>query len=277
MEEKGWYNGYGWAERNAKLRELKRLVALGEIPAACGPCQLCGDPDVPVEYHDEDYSKPYLWGPPALFALCRHCHRTKLHKRFAQPSAWMAFLDHVRRGGYARDLKVPSIKREVVQAQRNYERGERPSALASLRTYSAAIGTEWFAALTLDPIAVTASAPRPSRQPGLSPPESAKADTATALLRIQELFHGLIRSRAREGAIAVPSLLPQIASAGGTEFTPVWFPVDGMYGGFSYWIKWTTDNPPALHTKSWCRIAEGSEQYHVITPTEVRLVEEGRG
>ncbi len=118
MEEKGWYNGYGWAERNAKLRELKRLVALGEVPAACGPCQLCGDPDVPVEYHDEDYSKPYLWGPPALFALCRHCHRTKLHKRFAQPSAWMAFLDHVRRGGYARDLKVPSIRREVAQAQR---------------------------------------------------------------------------------------------------------------------------------------------------------------
>lgn len=275
MEEKGWYNGYGWAERYAKLRELNRLVAKNEVPAASGPCQLCGDPEVPVEYHDEDYSKPYLWGPPALFALCRHCHRTKLHKRFAQPSAWKAFLDHVRRGGYARDLKVPSIKSEVAKAQRAYELDEQPPTLAPLRTYSAEAGAEWFAALTLDPIAVTSSSPRPRRQSDPASLETVEAGMATALLRIQELFHGLIRSRAREGAIAVPLHLPQITSSEGTESAPVWFPVDGMYGGFSYWIKWQTDRTPALHTRSWCRIVDGSEQYHVITPTEVRLVVEG--
>ena len=82
MDEKGWYNGYAWNERNAKLRAMKRLVASKELAPAIGPCQLCGNPDVPVEYHDEDYCKPYIWGPPALFALCRNCHRDKLHKRW---------------------------------------------------------------------------------------------------------------------------------------------------------------------------------------------------
>lgn len=68
MDSKGWYNGYDWNERNAKLREMNRRIANGEQPRAVGPCALCGDPHVPVEYHDEDYSLPYLWG-------CRHSLR----------------------------------------------------------------------------------------------------------------------------------------------------------------------------------------------------------
>lgn len=149
MSSDGWYNGYDWSERNAKLKELKRRLASGEQRPAEGPCDLCGDPDVPVEYHDEDYSQPYLWSPPALFSLCRNCHRDKLHKRFARPAAWRAFLDHVRRGGYARDLKDRAIKDEVAAHQGAIERGEE-SHLPSLRPYARLSGEEWFAKLTLD-------------------------------------------------------------------------------------------------------------------------------
>ncbi len=160
MDERGWYNGYDWPERQAKLKQLKGRIARGEQLPASGPCELCGDPDVPVEYHDEDYSQPYLWGSPALFALCRNCHRDKLHKRFLRPSSWQAFLAHVRRGGYARDLKNPAIRTEVVLHQSALERGEQVG-LRQLRPYSRTPGEEWFAALSLDPSTVSPVGARP--------------------------------------------------------------------------------------------------------------------
>jgi hypothetical protein len=161
MDKKGWYNGYDWNERNAKLREMNRRIANGEQPRAVGPCDLCGDPQVPVEYHDEDYSLPYLWGPPALFALCRNCHRDKLHKRFARPTAWKAFLAHVRRGGYARDLKDPAIQKEVAACQAALERGVPAPDLRPLRPYKLPSGSEWFAALSLDAATLSAKDWRP--------------------------------------------------------------------------------------------------------------------
>lgn len=160
MEREGWYNGYNWNEREAKLKELKRRIANGQQSSAQGPCNLCGDPDVPVEYHDEDYSQPYLWGPPALFALCRNCHRDKLHKRFTRPVAWQAFLAHVRRGGYARELRHPEVKKEVARYQAAIERGEVAS-LKQLRPYNQIPGKEWFAALPLDPATMTSKSARP--------------------------------------------------------------------------------------------------------------------
>jgi hypothetical protein len=160
MKESGWYNGYSWKEREAKLQELKRLIARGELLPASGPCDLCGDPDVPVEYHDEDYSKPYMWKPPALFALCRNCHRHKLHRRFLHPASWQAFLAHVRRGGYARDLKNPAIKREVMEYQSAVKRGEKVS-LKELRPHIQSPGEEWFAALSVDPVTISPEGPRP--------------------------------------------------------------------------------------------------------------------
>ncbi len=94
------------------------------------------------------------------------------------------------------------------------------------------------------------------------------------LIRIQELFHGLIRARTRGGGINAPRTLPRIATAKGTMEKPNWFPIENMYGGFSYWIEWV-DGAPKLHTQSWCRIEGGSGQYHVITPNEVHLIEDG--
>lgn len=64
MVEGSWYNGYSPKERDKKYKILMRLIAKGKLPTASGPCALCGDPDVPVEYHDEDYGEPFIWEAP---------------------------------------------------------------------------------------------------------------------------------------------------------------------------------------------------------------------
>ena len=120
---------------------------------------LCGDPDQPLMYHDEDYSLPYIWEPPALLTLCTNCHKDKLHKRFNRTAAnWAAFLAHVRRGGYARETKV--YRKELTACERAMEAGLN-FLIQPLRPYKAAIGTEWFANLRLDIASRTDPAARP--------------------------------------------------------------------------------------------------------------------
>ena len=92
MVVNSWYNGYSPKERDDKYKEMKRLIKVGELLPASGPCELCNDPNVPVEYHDEDYGHPYLWTKPTIYKLCRHCHRYKLHKRFKSLANWNIFL-----------------------------------------------------------------------------------------------------------------------------------------------------------------------------------------
>jgi hypothetical protein len=139
-----WYNGFSPAQRNANGRALNNAIKAGTVPPPTGPCALCGDPKAVLEYHSEDYSKPYAWTPPAAYALCRHCHRNKLHKRFDNPKVWEAFKAHVRRGGYASELVTdPDIKREFVA----YLRGELPT-LRTIRPYNGVVGHEWWERLT---------------------------------------------------------------------------------------------------------------------------------
>jgi len=149
MVVNSWYNGYSPKERDDKYKELMRLIAKGELPAAKGPCDLCNDPNVPVEYHDEDYGLPYLWEKPALLCLCRHCHRYKLHKRFKNPSNWNIFVVHIRRGGYASDLKDKSIIKELSEYKKAIDKGNSYK-LKPLRQYKAVIEKEWFANLRMD-------------------------------------------------------------------------------------------------------------------------------
>lgn len=94
-----------------------------------------------------------------------------------------------------------------------------------------------------------------------------------SLSQIRELFHGLIRSRCREGGLAVPRQLPAIdALKPGDE--PEWFAVPGMYGGFAYRLV-EEGKDVRLIAESWCRVVGGSGMRHVITPTQVVLEEEG--
>lgn len=158
------YNGYSWKEREDKFKVMKDRIASGELAAAAGPCALCGDPEptTEFEYHDEDYSAPYKWTEPAAYVLCHDCHIYRLHQRFARPTAWQAFLAHVRRGGYASDLKDPEIKSEVEACAKALKNGQTLE-LRSLRPYKPKPGKEWFARLSLDRecLSDTKARPRP--------------------------------------------------------------------------------------------------------------------
>jgi len=160
MAEGSWYNGYIPKERDVKYKVLMRLIARKELSPASGTCALCGDPEVPVEYHDEDYGEPFIWNTPALLCLCRNCHRDKLHKRFWRHSAWQAYIAHIRRGGYARDLKDRGIKKEIDAWRVAMERGE-PFTLRELRPYQQTVGEEWFPNLRMDPESLSDPSARP--------------------------------------------------------------------------------------------------------------------
>lgn len=162
MSEGNSYNGYSWKEREDKFTVMKRLIADGKLSPPSGPCALCGDPDAEVEYHDEDYGTPYQWTEPAAYVLCRHCHVQKLHRRFSFPITWLAFLMHVRRGGYAGDLKDPNIKKEFEVCCKALKSGQALE-LRPLRPYTRDVGKEWFANLRLDRESMTDLSARPKQ------------------------------------------------------------------------------------------------------------------
>jgi hypothetical protein len=154
-----WYNGYSSVERNRKLRQSKRQFPNRSHPCYQRPCHMCGDPDADVKPHSEDYSVPYLWEPPAVYALCKPCHY-RIHTRFARPSSWLAYKLHLRRGGYGSDNKG-RIGREVTRLAKTIASGKR-FELAHLREKNFT-GSEWWERLSTDPrmLADRAARPRP--------------------------------------------------------------------------------------------------------------------
>lgn len=152
------YNGYTARERDKKFQEYKRLKALGLSIPQVGPCQLCNDPSVPVEPHSEDYSLPYLWGPPAEYMICRSC-QSWLHKRFKQPAVWAQFKDHLRRGGFAREFASPAVRAERAAAARAAEQGVvydwQPWEGRTARA-----GMDWWEHLTVSPDSLTSATAR---------------------------------------------------------------------------------------------------------------------
>jgi hypothetical protein len=94
------------------------------------------------------------------------------------------------------------------------------------------------------------------------------------LRKIQGHFHAVIRGRAedlvREHALRLPDLEPLLE----LEPAKMWFPVPGMYGGFSYHLG--SDRAlPTLIVESWCRVVGGSGQRHEVTGKGSALVDEG--
>jgi len=100
-----------------------------------------------------------------------------------------------------------------------------------------------------------------------------RAELHNDLERIEELFHGLIRSRIREGHLAVPATLPSLNDLV-QDSEPAWFPVPGMAGGFQYQLQ-LRSGALSLVAESWSRVAGGSGMRHVITPTQVVLEAQG--
>jgi hypothetical protein len=158
------YNGYSWSERMAKFKEMRLRIDAGELASPVGPCRLCGDPGsaaVEFEYHDKDYSFEYRWSEPAAYTLCRDCHLNRLHQRFSRSQAWLIFLEHVRRGGYAREMNEPLVKTELAGYRNAIRSGNPLPDLRVLRPYTHSRGNEWFAKLTLDRTTINDSRSRP--------------------------------------------------------------------------------------------------------------------
>lgn len=95
----------------------------------------------------------------------------------------------------------------------------------------------------------------------------------TELSGIRERFHQLILSRVVEGRLEIPPNLPRLRNmrVGGK---PRWFPVPGMYGGFSYHLD-RDESGFFLIADSWCRVVDGSEMRHRITSS--RIIEDEIG
>jgi len=92
---------------------------------------------------------------------------------------------------------------------------------------------------------------------------------------IEKRFHELILKRNEPNKEFIEDegkILPEISNDLQNESK--WFPVPGMYGGFSYSL-WERDGKPILTTSSWIRICGGSGQTHEITTEGCVLVEEG--
>ncbi len=97
---------------------------------------------------------------------------------------------------------------------------------------------------------------------------------ASELDRIQAHFHQLIRSRAGDSIGDDGVALPTLEVGAGTQDDPIWFPIDGMHGGFKYWWD-TSAKRLRLMTESWSRVAAGSGQLHEVTASGASLLGEG--
>jgi len=94
------------------------------------------------------------------------------------------------------------------------------------------------------------------------------------LLKLQAHFHAVIRSRAEELVNEHRLRLPELEPLLELEQPQMWFPVPGMYGGFSYRLE-VVGVEAKLVSESWCRVVDGSGQRHEITSTGSRRVAEG--
>lgn len=94
------------------------------------------------------------------------------------------------------------------------------------------------------------------------------------LQKIQNHFHQVILNRTgdlvQKSGLRLPELEPMLE----IEEPKMWFPVPGMYGGFSYWLDGEGKNAKLI-SESWCRVVGGSGQRHEITSEEGKLVDEG--
>lgn len=94
------------------------------------------------------------------------------------------------------------------------------------------------------------------------------------LLKIQSHFHEVIRGRIDRELPDHGLRLPELEPLLELDRPQMWFPVPGMYGGFSYRLE-STGVEAKLISESWCRVVGGSGQRHEITSKGSRLVEEG--
>lgn len=102
----------------------------------------------------------------------------------------------------------------------------------------------------------------------------ARRVSAATLQEIERHFHAVIRVRAAEFSVEPDVPLPSLVALLAQTQPKAWFPINGMYGGFSYWIKGRGKNAK-LMVESWSRVVGGSGKRHEITVEGSKLVGEG--
>ena len=109
---------------------------------------------------------------------------------------------------------------------------------------------------------------------GCWPPNTSTIVPVGVLLKIQAHFHAVIRARIDRQLPDHGLRLPELEPLLELDRPHMWFPVPGMYGGFSYRLE-SPGVEAKLVSESWCRVVDGSGQRHEITSEGSRLVEEG--
>ena len=94
------------------------------------------------------------------------------------------------------------------------------------------------------------------------------------LKQLQDGLHAVINARLAEFALVLEEPMPRLGQRAPTSADPAWFPVRGMYGGFSYWVD-GAGSDQRLIVESWSRVDEGSGQRHVVGEEGVALLDEG--
>jgi len=92
--------------------------------------------------------------------------------------------------------------------------------------------------------------------------------------KLENRFHALIQSRLEAFNLPIPNDLPHLEGLKATKKKPAAFDVDGMYGGFYFYLQ-HPKGQVSLVVESWSRVCGGSGQRHIITPICTELVEEG--
>lgn len=105
-------------------------------------------------------------------------------------------------------------------------------------------------------------------------PEHKHHVPAGVLLKVQQHFHAVIRERIDRQLPDHGLRLPELEPLLELDRPHMWFPVPGMYGGFSYRLE-VAGVEAKLVSESWCRVVDGSGQRHEITSAGSRIVEEG--
>lgn len=99
------------------------------------------------------------------------------------------------------------------------------------------------------------------------------AQTAS-ILAVERNLHRLMQLRASNLIKEHGVMLPGLTAPADATDEPEWFPIPGMYGGFSY--RWAADSAgPILVVESWNRVVGGSGQRHHVTAIGCTLVEDG--
>jgi len=95
------YNGFGPKIRDDSYRWMKEEIRSGRVPPPF-QCLACGETEGHLDYHTEDYSRPF--GPHIhAYPLCFRCHMV-LHIRYRRRALWLRYIEQLEAGAVYRPL-----------------------------------------------------------------------------------------------------------------------------------------------------------------------------